>query len=233
MLKHRKVENNLNFKKLVVKSVLGVILGVSVLTIPSYANVTQLETSIDEVNASIDALNNSLVEWNDKKELAHNMASNARALGYEEDSVIIQEAKKVWEEADTNVAYNNVLLVEKQSLLKELEEKKAEEESTAEESVGKYIGDFKLTGYCSCRSCSGGYGTHTSTGAVATEGITIAVDPKIIPYGTKVYIEGVGYRIAQDCGGAIRKNKIDVYVSSHSKCYAPELNRVAKVYIVS
>lgn len=53
----------------------------------------------------------------------------------------------------------------------------------------------------------------TATGTRATAGRTIAVDPKVIPYGTKVYIEGWGYRIAEDCGG-FRGNHIDIFVDS-------------------
>lgn len=51
----------------------------------------------------------------------------------------------------------------------------------------------------------------TATGTRATAGRTIAVDPRVIPYGTKVYIEGWGYRIAEDCGGFSGKH-IDIFV---------------------
>lgn len=53
----------------------------------------------------------------------------------------------------------------------------------------------------------------TSTGIQATEVMTVAVDPAIIPYGSKIKIDGKVY-IAQDCGGAIKGNKIDVFVES-------------------
>lgn len=94
------------------------------------------------------------------------------------------------------------------------------------------IGTFKITYYCSCSKCCGKYANgYTATGTKATDGRTIAVSPKKIPYGTKVYIEGIGYRIAEDCGGAIKGNKIDVYVDSHAK--ALKLGtRTSKVYIV-
>lgn len=75
---------------------------------------------------------------------------------------------------------------------------------------------FVITAYCPCYECSEGWGNSTATGVTATEGRTIAVDPKVIPYGTEVYIEGVGYRTAEDCGGAIKGNKIDLYFSDHN-----------------
>ena len=53
----------------------------------------------------------------------------------------------------------------------------------------------------------------TSTGTIAEEGRTIAVDPSIIPYGSIVLINGNEY-VAQDCGGAIKGNKIDVFVEN-------------------
>ncbi|MDQ7861221.1 3D domain-containing protein [Peribacillus frigoritolerans] len=42
----------------------------------------------------------------------------------------------------------------------------------------------------------------------------IAVDPSVIPMGSKVYVEGYGYAVAADKGGAIKGNRIDVFFSS-------------------
>ncbi|MBC8630601.1 G5 domain-containing protein [[Eubacterium] tenue] len=61
--------------------------------------------------------------------------------------------------------------------------------------------------------------TITATGTVPKWG-TIAVDPRIIPYGTRVYIPQFGQTfIAEDCGGAIKGNKIDIFMNSEGKAY--------------
>ena len=83
------------------------------------------------------------------------------------------------------------------------------------------IGEFRLTAYCPCNICCekwGGSptGKTTAIGVGAYQGITFAVDPNVIPYGSKIYIEGVGVGIATDCGGAIKGNRIDVYFSNHN-----------------
>jgi 3D (Asp-Asp-Asp) domain-containing protein len=71
----------------------------------------------------------------------------------------------------------------------------------------------------------------TSTGTTPKEGRTIAVDPKLIPYGSIVYIQDYGYFIAEDCGGAIKQNRIDIFTSSHS--YAIQQGKkVASVWIL-
>ena len=75
---------------------------------------------------------------------------------------------------------------------------------------------FKLTAYCACAKCCGKTDGITASGTKATQGRTIAVDPRVIPYGTKVIINGNTY-IAEDCGGAIKENRIDVYFNSHSE----------------
>lgn len=97
---------------------------------------------------------------------------------------------------------------------------------------GKAMGNFKLTFYCACASCSGGYGAGTATGTRCTEGRTIAVDPRVIPLGSKVYIEGFGDFIAEDTGGAIKGNKIDIYLNDHDRCYALGVAH-ANVYVMS
>lgn len=80
-----------------------------------------------------------------------------------------------------------------------------------------YLGDFKLTHYCNElyeHICGYGDGL-TAIGTKVKPGYTIAVDPKVIPYGSKVYIEGYGWRVAEDCGGAVKGNHIDIAVDTH------------------
>lgn len=75
--------------------------------------------------------------------------------------------------------------------------------------------NYKVTAYCPCRKCSGRLGKLTATGAKAKQGRTIAVDPKVIPYGTKIHLKGIGKFTAEDCGAKIKGNKLDIYFDSH------------------
>ena len=92
------------------------------------------------------------------------------------------------------------------------------------------LGRFMLTAYCPCSTCCGKSDGITATGTIATQGRTIAVDPRVIPYGTEVIINGHTY-IAEDCGGSIKGNRIDVYFDSHSEALQFGV-QYADVYIV-
>ena len=90
------------------------------------------------------------------------------------------------------------------------------------------LGTFTLTAYCSCQKCCGQYAlnrpldengkpiVYTSIGAIAQAGVTIAVDPSVIPYGSEVKINDHIY-IAQDTGGNIKGARIDVYFDDHQE----------------
>jgi len=81
------------------------------------------------------------------------------------------------------------------------------------------LGMFKTTAYCPCKSCSGRWGGRTSTGTVATAGHTISVDPKVIPYGSRLMIGGVIYT-AEDCGSGVKGNHIDIFFNTHGETRA-------------
>lgn len=90
--------------------------------------------------------------------------------------------------------------------------------------IGEPLGEFTLTAYCPCAACCGKSDGITATGTTATEGRTIAVDPHVIPYGSTVtlyYEDGTVHTYtAEDCGGAIKENRIDVFFNSHEAARA-------------
>ena len=74
---------------------------------------------------------------------------------------------------------------------------------------------YKITAYCSCSKCCGKSTGRTASGTTATAGRTVAA-PANFAFGTKLNIGGHIYTV-EDRGGAIKGNKIDIYVSSHSE----------------
>jgi len=78
---------------------------------------------------------------------------------------------------------------------------------------------YKVTAYCPCKKCCGKSDGITASGTAAMEGRTVAVDPDVIPYGSTLLIyydyELVGIYIAEDCGGAIKGKRVDLYFDSH------------------
>lgn len=92
----------------------------------------------------------------------------------------------------------------------------------------KVIKNVSMTAYSSQEP---GIGTRTASGTRVTEGRTIAVDPNVIPIGWWVYIDGLGFRRAEDTGGAIKGNKVDVYFDSLS--HARNFGRKSRtVYVI-
>lgn len=99
------------------------------------------------------------------------------------------------------------------------------------------LGQFTLTAYTAGPESTGkrpgdpGYGI-TASGARVEEGVTIAVDPAVIPMGATVYIEGIGFRVAQDKGSAIKGNRIDLYMESLEEALAFGRQSGYTVYLV-
>ncbi|MCH5210521.1 MAG: hypothetical protein J1F01_06095 [Oscillospiraceae bacterium] len=98
-------------------------------------------------------------------------------------------------------------------------------------NIGIYLGRFKITHYCPCTICNGNGSGRTAWAGQIIPGQTIAVDPSIIPKLSWVYIDGYGYRRAEDSGSGINQYSIDIAVPSHALAY--QLGVVYKdVYLV-
>lgn len=82
--------------------------------------------------------------------------------------------------------------------------------------IGKVI-TVVATAYDGCYKCNYPYyGYPSYIGLPLARGI-VAVDPKVIPMGTKIYVEGYGNAIAADQGNAIKGNRIDLYFDTHQQ----------------
>lgn len=82
-------------------------------------------------------------------------------------------------------------------------------------------------------NCTAYYFGNSATGATGQKCHygTCAVDPSVIPYGTKLYVEGYGTAVANDCGGAVKGHIIDLYMRSTKECFQWG-RRNKKVYIL-
>lgn len=79
---------------------------------------------------------------------------------------------------------------------------------------GSKVKIYKVTAYCACAKCCGKSTGRTASGKKATAGRTVAA-PSTFKFGTKLSINGKTY-VVEDRGGAIKGNRIDLYVESHS-----------------
>lgn len=88
------------------------------------------------------------------------------------------------------------------------------------------LGEFKITAYCPCEKCCGYWATvrptdengepivYTASGKIAVQGVSVAADTSILPFGTVLVIDGHEYTV-QDRGGMVKGNHVDIYFDSH------------------
>lgn len=129
------------------------------------------------------------------------------------------------EEAKNEVS---ILTVQSQNVTEDKAEQQEEDEYELYELTA-YSNHFASTGK---RKGDKGYGI-TASGAKTKEGVTIAADWKVLPKGTKVWIEGVGERVVQDKGSAIKNKRIDVYFEKEKDALEFGRKKNVKVRIIN
>ena len=145
-------------------------------------------------------------------------------------TLLFEDTTKTGDVVEEQVVVEEVAV---QEVVEEIEELQTEKVSSY--VLGDSLGVFKLTSYCGCRKCNGKWtGYPTASGTDYEVGRTIAVDKRVIPLGTWVYlnIPGEGWQKfrAEDTGSAIKGHKIDVYVGdNHGDCYQSRYNGKVEV----
>lgn len=90
-----------------------------------------------------------------------------------------------------------------------------------------YLGRYDVVGYDLCPACCGYNGGITKSGTAATVGRTVAMNG--LPFGTVLYIDGIGERVVEDRGN-LADGVIDVLCNDHAECFA--ITGVYDVYVV-
>lgn len=140
---------------------------------------------------------------------------------------VLQEGKDGIKEVTYRVKYQNEKEIEKNVISEKVIEEPVDKivkkqqtissRSATTRSSGNTTaksGVYKVTAYCSCSKCCGKRTGRTASGTRATAGRTVAASSKF-SFGTKLKINGKTY-VVEDRGGAVKGNKIDVYMNSHS-----------------
>lgn len=199
---------------MVKKCILGIVTVIVFISVITFIYINATSAEKEALLSTIELNNTKILQIENAQTQLHEAAEAMRQI-QPNDADFINSLSDKWLELNENkntLIQNNATC---QQQVNELVEK---------ENSRKYMGEFTLVAYYQ--------GNITSTGTRPQVNRTIAVDPRVIPYGSKVYIEGYGTYIAEDCGGAIKGNIIDIYMGSYNECIQFG-RRNAKVYIVN
>ena len=117
-------------------------------------------------------------------------------------------------------------------MLDKVNEEIYQDMQSKQEERYQYLGTFLLTGYDDCYLCQEEYIGTTALAVPPRANHTIAVDPSIIPLGSHVLINDVEY-VAEDVGGGVNQNHIDIFVGSHAETFSDFCNGYADVYLIN
>lgn len=192
-----------------------------------------VQTTLDELLEAYDTIVEKIEV--EEEEIPYETVEKDISKGAEKTkNKILREGKNGLKKVTYKVKYQNNTQIDKIKISEEIVEEpvdkivqvksavvssRASDTSRTDKSKsGSTVKIYKVTAYCSCAKCCGKTNGITSSGKKATAGRTIAA-PSSFAFGTKVLINGKEY-VVEDRGGAIKGNRIDVYMNSHSAAIA-------------
>lgn len=163
--------------------------------------------TLSEISKEFNVSVSLIKEWN-------NLDSDLIIVGQELEIKSAKVSNEVRSESEQATQENNGQAESKQKSKEKATDNSKEVAKSAESNQvpeGKTISVSATAYTAKCDGCSGVTSTGVDLNANPNAKV-IAVDPSVIPLGTKVHVEGYGYATAADVGGAIKGNKIDVHV---------------------
>lgn len=207
----------------------------------SYNEVQIAKVSEEGVQTTLDDLLNNYAPITEKivteqVEIPYEtVTKNSAGTSTDTTNKVLQQGKNGLKEVTYKIKYQNEVEIEKtqlsEKIIKEPVNKivqvnkvtsrsgttaRATTTASTTASAGSQV--YKITAYCSCAKCCGKATGRTAMGTKATAGRTVAASGKFA-FGTKLNINGHVYTV-EDRGGAIKGNKIDIFVNSHAEALA-------------
>ena len=188
-----------------------------------------VETTLEEILKSYSPIIEKIVV--EQETIPYETITKDASQGVAETkNKVIQQGEDGLKETTYKVKYQNEEEIEKiklsEEIIKEPVDRIVQIQKNITSRTGSTIANtsngntkiFKVTAYCSCAKCCGKTTGITASGTKATAGRTVAASGQFA-FGTKLIINGQEYTV-EDRGGAIRGNRIDVYMNSHAEALA-------------
>ena len=194
--------------------------------LPVYAAENQVEAPSIETEivekATVQNLSASLVELSKENQAVTLVKEDiAKKEAAAKKAAAEKAAKEAAEKAAAEKAAAEKAAAEKLAAEQAAAAKAEEEAAASSAQAGGRTITMESTAYSSDPADALGGGTVTATGQnLLTNPMAVAVDPSVIPLGTRLYVEGYGEAYAVDTGSAIQGNIIDVHFSTAAQCYS-------------
>jgi len=207
-------------------------------------NLNDFISRVDMITKIISFDNQIIAEFKEKQQAIANQKealslenSKLETLKISNESVLSKLSKDIKEQktllSKVTEKENQLLAIEAAKTSKELAYNNSKKSSTLSRGTSKPISYSQVLNMESTAYSGDGI---TASGAVTKRDVngysTIAVDPRVIPLGSRVYVEGYGYAIAEDTGSAIKGNIIDVFFQSKSEAISWG-RRSVNIYILN
>ena len=195
------------------------------------ASIPEGETTLKQEGLNKVEKEHYLVTYHNGDEVSKELV-DTELIAEGQDEIILVGTATASEESDTNEDSEdgNDTSSEGSDNTDYNEESSSDYEAENTTSTSGNNGDFSYSNVITCTAyayVAGGYGASGNPAVVGT----CAVDPSVIPLGTRLYIEGYGYAIANDTGGNIVGNTLDLVMDTTAECYQWGV-RTVNVYIL-